>query len=637
MFYSDTILSRKGPLATVWLACHWDARKLTRPVILSTNLLALLASLEQLPPASLRLKGQLLLGLVRIYDRKIRYLLDDLLGFKDQIRLTELDATARRTQSQAQNSDELGSSSHLESGSTHKRARLDLITFPAVGTTDPSLALALLENKIAMSPNPHQRSQTMAQSPISMSHAMMHQNALNAFEPDMEALGWPSEWDIHYDDLLRPEQPRRDMEQATLGMRAAEEDIEVPRRAPTLDPLDMIAEPPYSPAKSVVAVDEPRTSLPLPVGQDALPDHEMDPNLLPLAASDMAATMMMLEDDAFMASLDEAGAELDTEKRVRDSLGNENELDLMSDTSRRTSLRLAAAASTHPMARNALPIVQSAGVKKTPVAHTAKPRSTRLAVDAWIEIPGAMIQSQLKDTSDITKSLNASLELELEGNSLLLAGNVNGIDENDMDDDHHHIMRALMSGNKKPLSRKRAAPEEPMDDNHEQLDGFEPQLLDPVEAADVAHGDAPTESGPWEDWATAGAAAEEGPDSHFSHELALPLLSSPTRAASLQTVHPDGSNHAAAAAVDELMHAQPATAATRVPDLMQLLAKETEAHVSFSNLVATTAKATAMKKDKRMASALFFQVLTNCSRGHIKVEQQVPFGDVCLIKVLPLA
>lgn len=88
MFYSDVILSKKvflldvllthkGPLAKVWLAAH--ERKLTKAQLLQTSITrSTQAIVEQdEAPLALRLSGQLLLGVVRIYSRKARYLLDD--------------------------------------------------------------------------------------------------------------------------------------------------------------------------------------------------------------------------------------------------------------------------------------------------------------------------------------------------------------------------------------------------------------------------------------------------------------------------------------------------------------------------------------------------------------------------------
>jgi cohesin complex subunit SCC1 len=61
----------------VWLAAH--ERKLTKAQLLQTSITrSTQAIVEQdEAPLALRLSGQLLLGVVRIYSRKARYLLDD--------------------------------------------------------------------------------------------------------------------------------------------------------------------------------------------------------------------------------------------------------------------------------------------------------------------------------------------------------------------------------------------------------------------------------------------------------------------------------------------------------------------------------------------------------------------------------
>src|SRR5688572_23453425 len=78
MFYSEAILSKKGPLAKVWLAAHWE-RKLSKHQTLQTNIPASVFQIigGDQPPMALRLSSQLLLGLVRIYSRKTKYLLED--------------------------------------------------------------------------------------------------------------------------------------------------------------------------------------------------------------------------------------------------------------------------------------------------------------------------------------------------------------------------------------------------------------------------------------------------------------------------------------------------------------------------------------------------------------------------------
>jgi len=78
MFYSETLLSKTGPLARVWLAANIE-RKLTKSNILQSNIESSVSAIvdQGQAPMALRLSGQLLLGVVRIYSRKARYLMDD--------------------------------------------------------------------------------------------------------------------------------------------------------------------------------------------------------------------------------------------------------------------------------------------------------------------------------------------------------------------------------------------------------------------------------------------------------------------------------------------------------------------------------------------------------------------------------
>ena len=78
MFYSETLLAKTGPLARVWLAANLE-RKLTKQNVLSSNLEDNVKNIigQGQAPMALRLSGQLLLGVVKIYSRKARYLLDD--------------------------------------------------------------------------------------------------------------------------------------------------------------------------------------------------------------------------------------------------------------------------------------------------------------------------------------------------------------------------------------------------------------------------------------------------------------------------------------------------------------------------------------------------------------------------------
>jgi len=77
MFYSQSILARKSPLGTVWIAAHLE-RKVKKTQIDGIDIPSYAESI-MCPevPIALRLSGHLLLGLVRIYSWKVNYLFQD--------------------------------------------------------------------------------------------------------------------------------------------------------------------------------------------------------------------------------------------------------------------------------------------------------------------------------------------------------------------------------------------------------------------------------------------------------------------------------------------------------------------------------------------------------------------------------
>ncbi|XP_061297359.1 double-strand-break repair protein rad21-like protein 1 isoform X2 [Pezoporus flaviventris] len=77
MFYMHLLVNKRGPLAKIWLAAHWE-KKLTKAHIFECNLEATVEKI--LSPKftiALRTSGHLLLGVVRIYHRKAKYLMAD--------------------------------------------------------------------------------------------------------------------------------------------------------------------------------------------------------------------------------------------------------------------------------------------------------------------------------------------------------------------------------------------------------------------------------------------------------------------------------------------------------------------------------------------------------------------------------
>ncbi|NXF32026.1 RD21L protein, partial [Nyctibius bracteatus] len=77
MFYIHLLVNKRGPLAKIWLAAHWE-KKLTKAHIFECNLETTIEKI--ISPKftiALRTSGHLLLGVVRIYHRKAKYLLAD--------------------------------------------------------------------------------------------------------------------------------------------------------------------------------------------------------------------------------------------------------------------------------------------------------------------------------------------------------------------------------------------------------------------------------------------------------------------------------------------------------------------------------------------------------------------------------
>lgn len=91
MFYSDTLLAKNGPLARVWLASNME-RKLTKQTVLAEKLETKVHDIigADQAPMALRMSGQLLLGVVIIYRKKAKYLLDDCSEALSRIRLVRI-------------------------------------------------------------------------------------------------------------------------------------------------------------------------------------------------------------------------------------------------------------------------------------------------------------------------------------------------------------------------------------------------------------------------------------------------------------------------------------------------------------------------------------------------------------------
>lgn len=77
MFFSSHVLTRKGPLARVWIAA-FEPKSLKRPDVQSTDIIRSVKEVvEPEQPIALRTSGHLLFGIVRIFSKKVEVLLSD--------------------------------------------------------------------------------------------------------------------------------------------------------------------------------------------------------------------------------------------------------------------------------------------------------------------------------------------------------------------------------------------------------------------------------------------------------------------------------------------------------------------------------------------------------------------------------
>ncbi|XP_027022886.1 double-strand-break repair protein rad21-like protein 1 [Tachysurus fulvidraco] len=75
--FTQLFTSKRGPLARIWLAAHWE-KKITKTHVFECNLEATIEDIiSPQIKIGLRTSGHLLLGVVRIYSRKAKYLLAD--------------------------------------------------------------------------------------------------------------------------------------------------------------------------------------------------------------------------------------------------------------------------------------------------------------------------------------------------------------------------------------------------------------------------------------------------------------------------------------------------------------------------------------------------------------------------------
>ncbi|CAH9092247.1 unnamed protein product [Cuscuta epithymum] len=78
MLYSHVLLSKKGHLGNIWIAAHCHKR-LNKSQVIQTNISHSIDKilLDEVPVVTYRVLGHLLVGIVRIYSKKVEYLFHD--------------------------------------------------------------------------------------------------------------------------------------------------------------------------------------------------------------------------------------------------------------------------------------------------------------------------------------------------------------------------------------------------------------------------------------------------------------------------------------------------------------------------------------------------------------------------------
>lgn len=97
MFYSRELLSRRGPLGTIWLAGNY-LRKVSKQQILASDIAEMCHNVVQPPlPLALPTQSTLLRGVVRIENKKAVYLLDAALEAQTVVKLSDRLRTTAET------------------------------------------------------------------------------------------------------------------------------------------------------------------------------------------------------------------------------------------------------------------------------------------------------------------------------------------------------------------------------------------------------------------------------------------------------------------------------------------------------------------------------------------------------------
>lgn len=366
MFYSDSILCRKGPLAAIWLAAHWE-RKLTKQQITNTDIPASIQELDHMPPMALRLKGQLLLGMTRIYGKKAMYLTEDCNETIDRMKdhIPNQPPTSENTSTVNFPKDPTAIS--LQGLASLSTASTSADLFMNISMMDMD---AIMQHHTTKHDIPLPISQRHPPaSPLRVTHAEAPdiENMMIGLEFD------PSEfpqWEelISYENLSQnPKKPKLDDDIEVPRGLDLEQDIELARRAPSLDHPPRLSD--------IVVNDQPllemqQSPVPKQVANSALEGFD--------DGNDFVSTIPNPLETTPIHSHSPKVSQSPISPIGHQSLQNPFKVPLQIQRKHKRS--------------------QSS-------------RDNRLPLDSETEIIGHVIQSQLKDTSDIIEQLMIQSEM----------------------------------------------------------------------------------------------------------------------------------------------------------------------------------------------------------------------------------
>ncbi|KAG9290895.1 hypothetical protein G9A89_011045 [Geosiphon pyriformis] len=401
MFYSEAILSKKGPLAKVWLAAHWE-RKLSKTQFLQTNIQSSVGAIlgGDQPPMALRLSGQLLLGVVRIYSRKARYLLEDCNEALVKIKLAFRPGIVDMPEEQI-------------SANYNAITLPDIITELDILLPDPGFNLKAWDDQSQLVSNNNNKNNTSRPQDITIRDTLEISIGINLGD-DLLGDGFDIEdgrgFDLDFGDAL---DPKLDDISYDLGGKspqgsAPEEgslDIEMPRDAPpehsiTLE--DVIGSVPMDLDKDDLLIpdDGPELDLGLGIGQDLVLDQGNDELRRPDIDVETDMMNLNLEDGTHLPDMSVEHVILDdTRPDDADNINfgiaspppNQNE-DFQFDT-------------TEPTTTTTPPPLPSSSSPPPPPPPPSPPvktrRKRRFIIDEETELKSIQISNQIKDTSDI--------------------------------------------------------------------------------------------------------------------------------------------------------------------------------------------------------------------------------------------